>query len=70
MGIANYKIGGQPGEWHIEHDGKVANTYETKESAFEAAAAAASIALREGHEIVITAPGSQSGQQTTTGAKI
>jgi hypothetical protein len=37
MGIANYKICGHPGEWHIEHDGKVANTYETK-SAFEAAA--------------------------------
>jgi hypothetical protein len=55
MGLANYKIFGQPGEWHVEHDGKVANAYETKESAFEAAAAAASIALRQGHEIMITA---------------
>lgn len=42
MGFANYKIFGKPGEWHIEHDGGVANTYETKESAFEAAVAAAS----------------------------
>jgi hypothetical protein len=69
MGIANYKIFGQPGEWHVEHDGKVANTYETKEAAFEAAAAAASIALRQGHEIMITAPGSKGGAETTTGAK-
>ena len=69
MGLANYRIVGQPGEWHVEHDGKVAHTYETKESAFEAAAAAASMALRQGHEIMITAPGSQDGEQTTTGAR-
>ena len=69
MGLANYKIFGQPGEWHVEHDSKVANAYETKESAFEAAAAAASIALRQGHEIMITAPGSEGGTETTTGAK-
>jgi hypothetical protein len=68
MGFANYKIFGQPGEWHIEHDGKVAHTYETKESAFEAAAAAASLALRQGHEIMITVPGSQDGAEATTGA--
>jgi hypothetical protein len=69
MGLANYKVFGGPGEWHVEHDGKVANTYGTKEAAFEAAAAAASLALRQGHEIVITAPGSKGGEQTTTGAR-
>jgi len=69
MGLANYKVFGAAGEWHDEHDGKVANTYETKEAAFEAAAAAASLALRQGHEIVITAPGSKGGEQTTTGAR-
>jgi hypothetical protein len=69
MGFANYKIFGAPGEWHVEHDGKVANSYVTKESAFEAAVAAASMALREGHEIMITAPGSDSGRQTTTGTR-
>ena len=68
MGFANYKVFGQPGEWHVEHDGKVSNSYETKESAFEAAAAAASNALRQGHEIMITAPGS-TGEEPTTGAK-
>jgi hypothetical protein len=69
MGFANYKVSGQPGEWHVEHDGKVANTYETKEAAFEAAAAAASIALRQGHEIMITVPGSKDGSEPTTGAR-
>jgi hypothetical protein len=69
MGFANYKIFGSPGEWHVEHDGAVANTYVTKESAFEAAAAAASIALRQGHEVMITAPGSDEGRQPTTGAR-
>jgi uncharacterized protein (DUF58 family) len=68
MGFANYKIFGRSGEWHIEHDGRVANTCETKESAFEAAAAASSMALRQGHEIMITAPGSDGCRQTATGA--
>jgi hypothetical protein len=67
MGFANYKIVGRPGEWHVEHDGKVANTYQTKESAFEASAAAASLALRQGHEIMITAPGSKGGVEAANG---
>ena len=57
MGMARYTITGQKGDWHVEHDGKVAHAYATKEAAFEAAVAAASIAMREGHEIAITAPG-------------
>lgn len=69
MGLARYVIVGNPDEWHVEHDGKVAHTYATKESAFEAAAAAASLAMREGHEIIITAPGSDGGRQTATGAR-
>jgi hypothetical protein len=67
MGTASYRIFGLPGDWHVEHDGKVANSYETKESAFEAATAAASLALRQGHEVIITAPGSD-GVEATTGA--
>jgi hypothetical protein len=69
MGLARYAIVGNPGDWHVEHDGKVAHTYVTKESAFEAAAAAASLAMREGHEIIITVPGSDGGLQTATGAR-
>jgi hypothetical protein len=52
------------GEWRVRHDGSVENVYQTKESAFEAAVAAASLALRQGHEVEITAPGSE----TATGA--
>ena len=69
MGSANYKVVGRPGEWHVEHDGKVAKTYETKEAAFEAAAMAASMALRQGHGVMITVPGSKEGAETTTGAE-
>ena len=46
------------------HDGKTENEYATKKAAFEAAIAAASFALREGHEVTVTAPASE----TTTGA--
>jgi phosphotransferase system HPr-like phosphotransfer protein len=56
MGLASYEIVGDAREWQ--------NVYETKEAAFEAAVAAASLALRQGHEVRITAP----GRDTATGA--
>jgi phosphotransferase system HPr-like phosphotransfer protein len=68
MGLANYRIFGAPGDWHVEHDGKSENTYVTKEAAFEAAVAAASLALRQGHQIIVTAPGSD-GAAATTGSR-
>jgi hypothetical protein len=64
MGIAAYAVIGSGGEWRIRHDGKAENVYQTKESAFEAAIAAASLSLRQGHEIQISVPGSD----TATGA--
>lgn len=64
MGLASYEIVGSAGEWRVSHDGKAENVYETKESAFEAAVAAASLALRQGHEVRVTAPGGG----TATGA--
>ena len=64
MGLAAYKIVGIGGEWRVRHDGKEENVYQTKESAFEAAVAAASLALRQGHEVEISVPGSE----TATGA--
>jgi len=60
MGIAKYEIFGTEGVWRVRHDGKAENEYATKEAAF----AAASLALRQGHEVTVTAPASQ----TTTGA--
>jgi hypothetical protein len=65
MGLAAYKIVGTGGEWRVRHDGKEENVYQTKESAFEAAVAAASLALRQGHEIAISVPASE----TATGAE-
>ena len=56
MGLAAYEIIGNDAEWRVRHDGKAENSYETKEAAFEAAVAAASLALRQGHEIRVTAP--------------
>ena len=64
MGLASYEIVGGAGEWRVSHDGKAENVYETKESAFEAAVAAASLALRQGHEVRISVPTGV----TTTGA--
>lgn len=47
MGIAKYEIFGTEGTWRVLHDGNAENEYATKEAAFEAAIAAASLALRE-----------------------
>ena len=56
MGLAQYQILPQGDEWGILHDGDVKNTYATKEAAFEAAVAAASLAIREGHEVHTACP--------------
>ena len=52
MGLAQYQILSQGDEWGVLHDGDVRNRYATKEAAFEAAVAAASLAIREGHEVI------------------
>lgn len=65
MGLASYKISGTDGDWHVLHDGKALNTNATKEAAFESAVAAASLAIRQGHEILITAPGANLPDETT-----
>jgi Uncharacterized protein conserved in bacteria (DUF2188) len=59
MGLAAYDVVGRDGAWHVEHDGVSRNTYATKEAAFEAAVAAASLALRQGHAVRVTAPESE-----------
>jgi hypothetical protein len=64
MGLASYEIVGGAGEWRVRHDGKAENVYETKEAAFEAAVIAASLALRQGHEVRVMAP----AQPTATNA--
>lgn len=57
MGSAIYRILPFEGGWGVAHDGATQGPYATKEAAFEATAAAASIAMREGHSIEISAPG-------------
>jgi hypothetical protein len=54
MGLAAYDIQGSGKSWSIFHDGKSEGDYATPEAAFEAAVAAASLALREGHDIRVT----------------
>jgi hypothetical protein len=57
MGSAIYKILSYENGWGVAHDGETVGPYETKEAAFEATVAAASMALRDGHAVEITAPG-------------
>ena len=68
MGLAKYEIIGSPGQWQVRHDSQASNTYATKESASETAVAAASPALRQGHEVIVMAP-SIHGVEATTGAR-
>jgi hypothetical protein len=69
MGLAEYTIVSQGDEWGVLHDGSIKNRYATKEAAFEAAVAAASLAIREGHEVRLSVPDRSAGNQTALGAK-
>ena len=59
MGVAQYEIVPVGKQWGIRHDGKINGEYSTKESAFESAAAAASMAIHQGHEVHISVPSSE-----------
>jgi len=56
--------------WTILHDGDAKNTYTTKEAAFEAAVLAATLAVRQGHEVHVSVPGREAGNKTLLGAKL
>jgi hypothetical protein len=64
MGLAQYAIVLAGRHWGVLHDGIVEGDYETKEGAFEAAVTAASLSIREGHEIHITVPAVAPGETT------
>jgi hypothetical protein len=64
MGIAAYEIVRSDTGWSVAHEGKTAGSYATKEAAFEAAAAAASNAIKQGHEVKLTVPGAQGSEPT------
>jgi hypothetical protein len=69
MALAQYAVVARGQGWAILHDGNANNEYATKEAAFEAAIAAAGLAIREGHEIHISVPGREIGNKTALGAK-
>lgn len=66
MGLASYAITPIADKWSVLHDGEAEGDYVTKEAAFEAAVAAASLAIREGHEVHVSAPGATPDRPTTT----
>ena len=69
MGLATYSVVSTGKTWSVLHDGDLEGDFITKESAFEAAVAAASLAIREGHEVHVSAPGRDEGNKTALGGK-
>ena len=66
MGMAAYKIEPYQSGWGVRHDGETVGPYETREAAFEATVAAASLALKEGHALEITAAGPEAQRATAS----
>lgn len=64
MSLAQYAIVAVDKEWGVLHDGDVKNRYATKEAAFEAAVLAATLAIRQGHEVHVSVPGREVGEGT------
>jgi hypothetical protein len=69
MGLAEYMVIPKGNGWSVLHDGEANNNYSTKEAAFESAAAAASLAMREGHEVHVSVPGRDAPNGTALGLK-
>jgi hypothetical protein len=69
MGLASYAVVEHKKRWVILHDGEAEGDFATKESAFESAVAAASLAIRQGHEVHVSAPGREAGNKTALGGK-
>jgi hypothetical protein len=63
MGFASYAVISTDKGWGILHDGDVEGDYATKEAAFESAVAAASLAIREGHEGHVSVPSREAGNR-------
>src|ERR1700744_2964161 len=57
MGLAQYSIVPVRDQWAVLHDGNTNGEYAPKEAAFEAAATAASLAIRQGYEVHVSVPG-------------
>jgi hypothetical protein len=57
MAIDSYEVVGSGGVWRVKHDGEPIGSYPSKEAAFEAAVAAASLDVREGYAVQLSVPG-------------
>ena len=66
MGLAQYAIVPVRDQWGVLHDGDVHGEYATKEAAFEAAVSAASLAMRQGHEVHVSVPARNEGKAGST----
>jgi phosphotransferase system HPr-like phosphotransfer protein len=56
MGLAQYAVVPVHGQYGVLHDGEIRAEYATREAAFESAVAAASLAIRQGHEVHLSVP--------------
>src|SRR5262245_32151811 len=65
MGLAQYAIVPLRDQWGVLHDGDVNSEYATKEAAFEAAVSAASLAMRQGHEVHVSVPARNEATDST-----
>jgi len=66
MGLAQYAIVPVRDQWGVLHDGDVNGEYATKEAAFEAAVSAASLAMRQGHEVHVSVPAREAGRSSNS----
>ncbi|MEH2512421.1 hypothetical protein V1291_003775 [Nitrobacteraceae bacterium AZCC 1564] len=69
MGTTQFDIISKGDGWAVQHDGAIGMAYSTKEAAFEAAAAAASLAIRDGHEVIVRTPSQDARQKAALGIK-
>ncbi len=65
-----YRIQGSEADWHVAVNEQLGMGYASKEAAFEAAVAAASNAIRDGHEVVIVVPGAARLARACSGRRI
>ncbi len=67
MASATYRVVEVRDGWGIDHNGHVNGSYATKEAAFEAAAAAASNAIKQGHAVMVSVAGADGTHQSALG---